>query len=375
MLEILKRLGINSEDRGDMFLVYPASHRRDIQRDSDVSEEIARIYGYNRIPTTLPRSPLSTGKPDNKRLHLNRIRDSIRKAGFTEVINYSFMNMNELNMLLIPESDIRRQVTALSNPLSQEDCLLRTTLAPALIDNFKFNLDRGIKDIRLFEIAKVFINKGNTLPSEELMLGGVLYREKFPVLWKDNANEFFLVKGAIESMFGEIKISGYSFNPSAEPFLHQGQSADIFISGMPIGYLGVLQPEIVEKLDLKKQKPEIVVFEINLENLLPYIPEGLHYTPIPKYPPVERDIAFVVDDAVPSSHIRDIVESFPSDLIEEVSLFDYYKGAHIPAGKKSLAFNIIYRSQEKTLTDEEVEKLHTLLIEYIIEKTGGELRK
>ncbi|NWF75186.1 MAG: phenylalanine--tRNA ligase subunit beta [Nitrospirae bacterium] len=375
MLEILKRLGMKIEERGDVFLVYPASYRRDIQRESDVSEEIARIYGYNRIPTTLPKTTLSTAKLDNKRVHINKIRDSIRRAGFTEVINYSFANMNKLNMLFIPESDIRRQVITLSNPLNQEDCLLRTTLIPALIDNLKFNLDRGIKDLKIFEIANVFINKGNMLPSEELMLGGIFYREKVPILWKDDTHNYFIVKGAIESLFLELKISGYKFISCSQAFLHHGKSADIFISDMQIGYLGILRPEIIEELDLKKQKPEIVVFEINIDNLMHFIPKGLKFNPIPKYPPVERDISIVVNDTIPSSNIMEIIESFPSDLIEEVSLFDYYKGANIPLDKKSLAFNIIYRSQEKTLTDEEVEKIHTALIKYIINKTGGELRK
>ncbi len=375
MLEILNRLGIHAEDKGDSFVVVPASHRRDIKRESDVSEEIARIYGYDRIPTTLPKSSISTGRLDNRRLNLNKIRDSIRKSGFTEVINYSFFNINKLKMLSISDTDRRRQVVTLSNPLSQEDCLLRSTLIPALIDNFKFNLDRGIKDIRLFEIAKVFIKEGNLLPSEELMLGGILYREKIPVLWKDDIHDYFIVKGAIESIFGELKISGYSFISSSEPFLHQGKSANILVSGSLIGYLGVLRPEIVEELDLKKQKPEIVVFEINLEKLLQYIPERLKFIPIPKYPQIERDISIIVDDNIPSSQIREIIESFPSELIEEISLFDHYKGAHIPANKKSLAFNIVYRSQERTLTDEEVEELHSELIKYIIEKTGGELRK
>lgn len=374
MLEILKRLGMKIQESGDMFLVYPASYRRDIQRESDVSEEIARIYGYNRIPTTLPKTTLSTAKLDNKRVYLNKIRDSIRKAGFTEVINYSFANMNKLNMLFIPESDIRRQVITLSNPLNQEDCFLRTTLIPALIDNLKFNLDRGIKDIKIFEISNVFINKGNILPSEELMLGGIFYREKVPVLWKDNTHNYFIVKGAIESLFVELKISRYKFISCSQAFLHHGKSADIFISDTQIGYVGILRPEIIEKIDLKKQKPEIVVFEINIDNLINFIPKELKFNPIPKYPPVERDISVVVNDTIPSSNIMEIIESFPSDLIEEVSLFDYYKGANIPLNKKSLAFNIIYRSQERTLTDEEVEKIHKALIKYIIEKTGGELR-
>jgi phenylalanyl-tRNA synthetase beta chain len=134
-------------------------------------------------------------------------------------------------------------------------------------------------------------------------------------------------------------------------------------------------PDIVEKLDLKKQKPEIVLFELNLDLLLSLTPDSIQYISIPKFPAVERDIALTVDEALPSARIKDIINSYPSELIEEVSVFDYFKGGNIPQGKKSLAFNIIYRSKERTLTDEEIEGLHSSLVGYIAEKTGGELRK
>ncbi len=148
--------------------------------------------------------------------------------------------------------------------------------------------------------------------------------------------------------------------------------ADIFVLDSCVGYVGVLGPDMVEKLDLKKQKPEIVVFELNLDLLLTFIPDVMQYTDIPKYPPVERDIAVVVDETIPSSRIQEIIRAYPSQFIEDVSVFDYFKGGNIPEGKKSIAFNIIYRSKDRTLRDEEVEELHISLVDHIIEKTGGE---
>jgi len=375
ILEILKRLDIPAEDKGNVFVVYPPSHRRDIKRDSDVAEEIARIYGYSMIPTTIHRSPLSSGRLNKKTININRIREAMRKAGFTEVINYSFMSMSNLDMLAIPDSDRRRKVIAISNPLSQDECLLRTTLIPSLIGNLRYNLDRGIKDIRFFEISKVFEDIGKQLPLEELRLGGIFYREKTPSLWKEDVQGFFITKGALESMFEELKISGYSFSTSSEPFLHTGQACGIYVKNFYVGYLGVLGPEIVEKLDLKKQKPEIVLFEINLDLFLTLIPDLIKYSQIPKYPCVERDIAVVVDENISAAKIKDIIRTFPSELIEDISVFDFYKGSSIPEGKKSLAFGIVYRSKEKTLTDEEVEELHALLVRHILEKIGGELRE
>ena len=233
MVGIMNRLGIPAEEQGETFVVFPPSNRRDIKSDSDLAEEIARIYGYNSIPTTNPKSPLSSGRLNKKPVDLGKIREAMRKSGFTEVINFSFMGVSGLDLIEIPDSDRRRKTVSISNPLNQDECLLSTTLIPSLIRNLTYNLDRGMKDIRLFEISKIFEDTGKDLPLEELRLGGILYKEKYPALWKDDAPGFFIAKGALEAMFEELKITGYSFSPSSEPFFHKGQSADILIPDGP----------------------------------------------------------------------------------------------------------------------------------------------
>ena len=374
MIGIMSRLGIPSEIQGGKCITYPPSNRRDLQRNTDIAEEIARIYGYENIPTTTPKSPLSSGEVKKRPLYMQKIRHAMRKSGFLEVINYSFMNMESLDNLHITDNDTRRQAVPLSNPLSQDSCLMRTTLLPTLIENLKYNAGRGNKNIRLFEMAKVFEHTGDDLPSEDFRLGGIFYEENLPALWKDEAEGFFIVKGALEALFEELKINGCEFSLTDEPFLHTGKAADIIIANEKVGYAGVLIPEIVETFQLKKRKPEVIVFEIRVDKLLTFVSQLFDYHTLPKYPFVERDIAIVLDESVPSVEIQKIILSYPSELIEEVSLFDFYKGSHIPAGKKSLAFNIIYRSKEKTLTDEEVEDMHSKLVRYILEKTGGSLR-
>ena len=208
MVRIMNRLGIPAEEQGETFVVFPPSNRRDITSDSDLAEEIARIYGYNNIPITNPRSPLSSGLLNKKSVDLRKIREAMRKSGFTEVINFSFMGVSGLDLIEIPDSDRRRKTVSISNPLNQDECLLRTTLIPSLITNLTYNLDRGMKDIRLFEISKIFEATGKDLPLEELRLGGILYKEKYPALWKDDAPGFFIAKGALEAMFEELKITG-----------------------------------------------------------------------------------------------------------------------------------------------------------------------
>lgn len=374
MTGILQRLGIPSLVRGKEIMVSPPSHRRDMKRECDVSEEVARIYGYENILTTNPRSPLSSGRLSKKELFIRQIREIMKKAGYSAVINYSFMSMADLDLLGISDSDKRRNAVSISNPLNQEQSFLRTTLAPALLSNLRYNLDRGIKEICLFEIALVFANNGQTLPSEQLRLGGLWYKEKGPSLWKEDASGFYITKGALELLFEELKIHAYSFIPSSEPFLHGGRSADIVASGSRIGYIGVLGPQILSRLDIKKQNPEIVLFELDPEPLFSLVPDSIKFKPLAKFPSVERDVAIVLDETIPSSRIREIIAAFPTSLIEEVSIFDYFKGGAIPQGKRSLAFKIIYRSQDRTLTDEEIEYLHAQLVKDILGKTGGEVR-
>lgn len=375
MFEVLKRLGMGLEDKGKIFLVHPPASRRDIQRENDIAEEVARFYGYDRIQTTIPKSPLSSGLLNTKINRIKRVKEVMKKSGFTEVINYSFMSPLSLDLINIAQKDERRNTVTIKNPLRQEESLLRTTLVPGLIDNFKYNLDRGQKDIRLFELSKVFQAVERQLPLEKLCLGGLYYRERVPSLWGNEVKGFFVTKGALESMFREFKMKEFAFYKSSESFLHRGQSADIYVGDYRLGCIGVVAPEIVERLDLKRQNPEIVLFEINLDLFFKLVSDLIQYIPIPKYPSVERDIALVVDESVPASEIQNMIKTFSSELIAEVSVFDLYKGKNIPEGKKSMAFSIVYRSHLRTLRDDEVERVHKALVDYILQKTGGELRR
>ncbi len=251
---------------------------------------------------------------------------------------------------------------------------MRTTLLPSLLNNFLYNLSRGVRDIRLFEVSKVFTDEGGQLPKEDLVLGGMFFRENLPFLWKEDAPSFFIAKGALESLFEEMKIRGYSFVPSEEVFLHKGKSADIVMNGAKIGFIGELAPSIVEKLDLKITKPQIVMFELNLEKLLSFVPGKLVYVQIPKYPAVERDIAIILAEGIAAAEVMKELSGYASEFIERVEIFDHYKGKNIPQGKKSLAFRITYRASDRTLTDSEVEKVHSGLVGHILKETGGQLR-
>ncbi len=374
IIETLQSVGVRAEDKGEICLAFPPPYRRDIRQYYDVLEEVARIYGFGRIPARIPKTTLSEGILNSKEINVGRIKESIRKTGFTEVINYSFMNEADLELLSIPAGDLRRSHIKVMNPLRQEDSLMRTTLLPSLLNNFRYNLSRGVRDIRLFEVSKVFIDEGGQLPKEKLMLGGIFFRENLPSVWKDEAPSFFIAKGTADCIFDEMKIKGYSYEPSGEVFLHKGKSADIVTDNLRVGFIGELAPHMVEKLDLKINKPEVVVFELDLDKFLSIAPDRLTYVQIPRYPAVERDIAIVLDEGISSAKVMKELTAYKSGFIEGVEIFDHYKGKNIPQGKKSLAYRITYRAADRTLTDSEVEEAHSRLVEYILQKTGGQLR-
>jgi phenylalanyl-tRNA synthetase beta chain len=294
--------------------------------------------------------------------------------GFTEVVNYSFMNYQALDMLSLGSDDPRRRTLTLRNPLNEEESRLRTTLVPSLIQNLVVNVSTGSRDVRLFEISRVYIDQGETLPKEEHHLGVLYFKEKGPSLWKDETPDFFLVKGVVESLMRGLRIHGYTFESSSEPFLHPGKSCDIRVSGERIGFLGLLHPLIVEKLGLKVSRKEIVLLEIELDLLFNSVPKTTTYIPIPKYPEIERDVALIVDESLPAFSIMSEMRAYPSELIEDVTLFDFYKGKNIPERKKSLAFTVRYRAKDRTLTDSEIEELHAGLVAYVTTRTGGVVR-
>ena len=374
MRSMLDGVGIRTEEHGEVFAAFPPAYRRDVSRYVDLAEEVARIYNYDNIPVTLPKTPLSGGGGRKSGNNRKKLHESMRKCGFTEVINYSFMNPADLDLLALPDDDVRRRHVMVLNPLRQEDSLMRTTLVPSLINNFVYNISRGAGDLRLYEFSKVFIDRGERLPDEESRLGGIFYRQDLPVLWKEEAPAFFILKGALGALFGELKVGDIRFVPSEEVFLHSGKSADIVKEGRKIGFIGELAPGVVDRMKLKTRKPEVLVFEIDTDLLLSFVPETVKYSPVPKYPPIERDVALILDEDTTAAAVRNIINEFRSGYIEDVELFDAYAGKNIPAKKKSLAFRIIYRSADRTLTDDEVEPLHQELVEFILRETGGEIR-
>ncbi|NJD55605.1 MAG: phenylalanine--tRNA ligase subunit beta [Nitrospirae bacterium] len=373
---LLSGIGITTEDRGDEFIAFPPAFRGDISEAVDIIEEVARCYGYDRIPARIPRTVLSDGVLNDKERAVRSVREAIRRSGFHEVVNFSFMNSADLDVLSISDNDHedRRKHVMLKNPLRQEECLMRTTLMPSLIRNFLYNHSRGLRDIRLFELSRVFIDWGNQLPREGLRLAGIFFQDTTPVIWKDTVPPFYLVKGAIEALFEEMRLKDCSFLPSGEAFLHSGKSADMHCRNVKIGYIGELGPEVIERLDIKAHKPLIIVFEIDVDQMLEHRDQKILYRQIPRYPAIERDIALILDDQISAAEVLNLFRSYRSDIIEHVGLFDYYKGKNIPKDKKSLGVRVTYRSAGRTLTENDAEEVHGAIVDFVTARTGATVR-
>lgn len=371
----LSNLGFKIERDKDKLFVVPPSYRNDVERDIDIIEEIARMYGYDKIPSSLPVLQMSAAPEHKGQELIKTLKASMTKSGFSEVINFSFMNPDALDKLNLSPDDKRRNLLYVKNPLRKEDAVMRTSLVPALLNNISLNLNRGEKMLRLFELSNVFLPSDRKLPDEIMQMAAAFHKESVSSIWESRHDGFYDLKGALENIFALLKIDKVSFiknSTAAETYLHPGKSGSIMIDNDKIGSIGVLHPGVAEAFDIKG---DIAVAEIyNTDKLLKALPPKTTYAPIPRYPYAERDAALVVNDEVPVSAVKKEILGVESDIIEAVTLFDIYKGKPIPSDKKSLAFSIRYRSAERTLTDQEVDKLHSEIIQRLQRNLGAELR-
>ncbi len=372
--EILRSLGfeIKGETETGITVTVP-SFRVDIENETDLIEEVARHYGYDNIPSTLPKAPMEL-EGSNRMVELETVRETVLSSGFHDAINYSFMNPQILDTLTIPEDDDRRRLVELINPLRKEDSVLRTFILPSLLNNLIHNLNQGVRDIKIFELGRVFLKREDDLPYEPLHLGLIYLYTPGQRLWEDRTDVFYIMKGVLEKVIQRLNREGCSLRPTNEPFLHPGRSADIYFDESRVGYVGVLSPEVRKKLDLEELKEDIGVLEIDLNRVMEARQKEIRYKPIPRFPYVRRDIALLIDRSTPAETVLNLIRDYQSDIIEDARVFDLYEGKNIPPDKKSLTFSIIYRATDRTLTDEEVETVHQALVKYLLDKTGGVLR-
>jgi len=385
--DLLESIGIHSRiaDK-DNLTVTPPSFRIDIEREADLVEEIARLYGYNNIPATLPKVNLSYPEQDSNRLRRLQIAERLTSVGYTEAINYSFISEKHSEMMLIAQGDKRFDPVRLLNPLSEDQSVMRTMLLPGLLENVKRNINQQKSAIKMFEIGKVFTPAGsNVQPNEKTLLSGVLsgnrHGENSPLHFKHEPVDIFEAKGCVEFIISEMDLGPVGETEAVrfimpasdckEPFAEIGFSLDILLGDVKLGSLGKIKEEVLRSFSIKH---DVYYFDLEYDSICEQQTINKGFSSLPVYPSVKRDIALVVSEMVSAGELLAKVRNSRDKLIESCDIFDLFQGEKIPEGYKSVALSITYRSPTKTLTEKNVEKSHSKIVRLLTDEFGGSFR-
>ena len=376
MAAVLRQIEMRvDESQGDVLGIVPPSFRGDITREVDLTEEVARLSGYDGIPVTSPVSIVEAASFDPHQKIRVEVKSLLAGAGFFEMINYSFISFEALKKLRYPEGDPRLDPVRLKNPLSDEQAVMRTSLVPGLLQNARYNFDRRSENLRIFELSKVFLTrKGDLLADEPHHLAGVMAGRRIPqsLYGGDAEVDYTDIKGTVEAVFQFLRISDVRFRAeSLPPWLDPYGSASIFAGEDRIGELGRVHPEVEEAFDLKRP---VFVFRLNFDKLFTLRGPVPTYSSLPKFPPVARDMALVAPEDLPVEEPLDFIHSLKQTLLERVEIFDIFRSEQLGADKKSIAYRLTYRAPDRSLTDEEVNAIHGKVIEKVTKKFGASLR-
>jgi len=355
----------------DAFVVTPPSYRFDIEIEEDLIEEVARIYGFERIPAHPPRAAAAMGPATETRRSLHDLRERIAACDYQEVINFSFVEPDW-------EADFAGQTepVRLLNPIASNLSVMRTTLVGSLVANIRYNQARTQPRIRVFEIGRVFVRDADASEGPLAVAGlrqpvrvagaacGPAFEEQWGVATRPV--DFFDVKADVEALISPLEAR---FESAVHPALHPGRSARILVQGVPAGWIGELHPKWQHKYELAGP---VQVFELDADAIgavpLPQ-PEALS-----KFPPVVRDVAVLVEDRVTADGILGAISAQKPPIVKEVKVFDIYRGKNLPAGKKSIAFRIVMQHTERTLTDAEADEARDSLVGLLRERFSATLR-
>jgi len=366
--EILNRLGFEEKERSEESRSYVAPKERlDVSIEEDLIEEVGRVEGYDGIPSRIPSNLHATGSITREMDQVRRFREVAMGRGYSEVITYSFVSPDIFEKLLLPDTDRRNNPIAVLNPISSELSRMRTFLLPGLIQSVIKNVRAGWKDpILIFESGRVFLRSGDT-HVEPPLIGGVVYAGKRKNLLRDG-EDFYRVKGDVLALCKSANAE-VSLRQAEEPFGHKGQTGHIYLGNSRIGYLARLKPSIEEAFDLGAP---LYAFEVEVAPLLDAPKRTFGETA--KYPGVYRDISLLVDvKEVTAEEVSAKIISLMGEHARDITLFDVYEGEGVPEGKRSLSFSLLYRHDERTLSDEEVDRQHVRLRE-ALESLGYILR-
>ena len=367
--KILSNLGLGIKKLSqDTIIVTPPSFRGDLTRTADIYEEIIRMYGFDNIEAIMPVENIQAGTREPNVELTDEAKKIIREIGLQEVVNYSFIPRNAVEIL-----NIKDPVINISNPLSEDMAILRPTLMWSLLANIRDNINRNQFDLRLAEVSRIF-TPGEKLANEELRICIGLAGRPERTLWnpKPESYDFYTIKGYVEKVMDFLGISRYRLSRTTDVNFHPGRSAEISIGNDVVGVFGEIHPDVQEKMEIKRER--VYIAELNLAKLAKYRKKTIKYESIVKYPEVTRDLAIVLDRDVLVGDMVDAIKRV-SPLIEKVDIFDVYQGEKIDADKKSAAISIVLRNKTKTLDEKEINGVIEKVLALIAKEYKGQIRQ
>jgi phenylalanyl-tRNA synthetase beta chain len=372
--DILQSLGLPARPQEGGFAVSVPSFRRDVGLEDDLVEEVARVWGYGEIPSTLPSGTLTLTRRPRAVVAQDAVRRALTAAGFHEAVTISLVDPAHLSHVGLTADDGR--VVTLQNPLAADRSVLRPTLLLGLLESIQTNVRRQMPDARLFEIGRVYESQGaGKLALEETRVGLVLTGLRGPWTWYSGKarTDLFDAKGAVEQLVEALGRGELTVGPTDAPYLEEGRAATVIVQGAAVGVFGELHPAVQAAFDL----PSPVFFaELSLDRLEALPARRVVHEAIPRFPSVERDVALVVPAHVSAAEVDDVFEAIKQrvPMVKRFRLFDVYTGEQVGAGRKSLAYSLLYQADDRTLTDAEVNAMHGEVVARLREALGAEVR-
>ena len=358
MLNIITSVGFDvTKDENDEITVKVPSWRNDVTCMADISEEIARLHGFDKIKSTLPNGVSMQGTQSAKQTFIDKVKASLSSQGLYETISFALTNEETFNKLNIPQDSPLRRAVPIMNPLSDEYPLVRTTLLSSIFDNLARNLARKNDDVALFEVGSVFFPKAlpvTELPDEVVKIAGAITGRRNAQGWNQTNDmvDFYDAKGIIEELLANLRVTRYTVEAGTHYAMHPGKTA-LFKKGRDvIATVGEVHPAVLSAYGITKP---VYIFELDATIVMKYMAKDLKYKALPKYPATSRDLAMLVDVDVNAADIEKAMTKAAGQNLTQITLFDVYTGKQVEEGKKSLAFSLTFQSNDKTLTDAEID--------------------
>ncbi len=365
IINILKKLELEVEPIEDKLKIKVPTYRQDLKAEIDIVEEVARIFGYNKINSSLPKGDTWGARTNAQEIELFT-KDVLNSLGVNEITTYSFVSPSSLKMINISDDSFLNKTIKLINPLGEEYSIMRTTLISNMLEVLGKNYKKNVEQANAFELGKIFIPKDlpvTELPIEKNVLTIGMYGKE---------TDFFRIKGVVCSLLDKLGIKDYDFTPEKNhPTFHPGRCATITLGNHILGTLGEVYPDVLDNYGIETKA---YIADIDFNIVLQITRLDRLYKPLPKYPAITRDIAIVLKEEVYAGEVNNIINNYGGKLLEDFNLFDVYRGKQVPEGHKSMAYALKFRAEDRTLTDEEVNKVYDKILEELKRQLNAELR-